>query len=710
MDAPPDDPRARARALRELIERYNHEYYVLDAPTVPDAEYDRLFRELQALEAAHPGLASPDSPTQRVGAAAASGFGEVRHAQPMLSLNNAFDDDEVLGFDRRAREALGSRLAADEPLEYSAELKYDGLAISLRYEDGALALAATRGDGTTGEDVTRNVRTVRAIPLRLRGGAGRPAPRLLEVRGEVLMFRADFERMNARQREAGEREFVNPRNAAAGALRQLDPAITAGRPLRFFAYGVGEVDGPDLPDTHARLLDALADAGLPVGRERAVLRGPQALLGFYREMLARRVSLPYEIDGVVYKVNRRDWHEAIGYVARAPRFAIAHKFPAEEALTELLDIEVQVGRTGTLTPVARLRPVFVGGTTVSNATLHNEDEIRRKDLLVGDTVVVRRAGDVIPEVVRALPERRPDPASPEFARRYRRFEMPAACPVCGSAAVRESGEAAVRCVGGLFCSAQRKQALLHFAQRRAMDIEGLGERIVEQLVDAGLVRTPADLYALDAGTLAGLDRMGGKSAANLVAAIERSKDTTLGRFLFALGIRHVGEEVARQLADEYGDLDALIAEDWPARQAGKLELQKENARRRARGESPLPVPLEGIGPEITDSLQRFLGEPHNREVIAQLRAAGVRWASASEAAGSSLAGLTFVLTGTLPTMSRDQAAELIRSHGGSVASSVSRKTAYVVAGEAAGSKLERARELGVPVIDEAALVRMTGGA
>jgi DNA ligase (NAD+) len=710
MDALPDDLRARARVLRELIERYNHEYYVLDAPTVPDAEYDRLFRELQALESSHPGLASPDSPTQRVGAAAADGFGEVRHAQPMLSLNNAFDDDEVLAFDRRARDALGSRLSAGEPLEYSAELKYDGLAISLRYEDGALALAATRGDGTTGEDVTRNVRTVRAIPLRLRGGAGRMPPRLLEVRGEVLMFRADFERMNARQREAGEREFVNPRNAAAGALRQLDPAITAGRPLRFFAYGVGEVDGLDLPDTHAQLLDALAGAGLPVGRERAVLRGPQALLGFYREMQARRGSLPYEIDGVVYKVNRRDWHEAIGYVARAPRFAIAHKFPAEEALTELLDIEVQVGRTGTLTPVARLRPVFVGGTTVSNATLHNEDEIRRKDLLIGDTVVVRRAGDVIPEVVRPLPERRPDPESPEFAGRYRRFEMPSECPVCGSAAVRESGEAAVRCVGGLFCSAQRKQALLHFAQRRAMDVEGLGERIVEQLVDAGLVRTPADLYALDAGTLAGLDRMGGKSAANLVAAIERSKDTTLARFLFALGIRHVGEEVARQLADEYGDLDALIAEDWPTRQAGKLELQKENARRRTRGEPPLPVPLEGIGPEITESLQRFLGEPHNREVIAQLRAAGVRWPGATEASGSSLAGLTFVLTGTLAAMSRDQAAELIRSHGGSVASSVSRKTGYVVAGEAAGSKLERARELGVPVIDEAALLRMTGGA
>ena len=698
------DPRDRAAALRERIERWNHEYYVLDAPSVPDAEYDRAFRELQDLELAHPELATADSPTQRVGAAPQAGFGSVRHALPMLSLNNAFEDDEVLAFDRRARELLGELLPPGAMIDYCGELKYDGLALSLRYEGGRLVSAATRGDGSTGEDVTANVRTIRAVPLRLRGSA----PALIEVRGEALMYKADFERMNARQRALGEREFVNPRNAAAGSLRQLDPAITAARPLRFLAYGVGELDGAAEPETHAGLLDWLVALGLPVGAERRLLSGPQALLGFYREMQARRAGLPYDIDGVVYKIDRLAWHERLGFVARAPRFAIAHKFPAEEAVTELLDIEIQVGRTGTLTPVARLRPVFVGGTTVSNATLHNEDEIRRKDLLIGDTVVVRRAGDVIPEVVRSLPELRPPAGSPEFAARLRAFEMPASCPVCGSAAVRDEGAAAWRCVGGLYCSAQRKQALLHYAQRRAMDIEGLGERLVEQLVDAGLVKTPADLYRLDAATLAGLDRMGEKSAANLVAAITRSRDSTLARFLFALGIRLVGEEVGRQLAAEYGDLDALMAEDWPARQAEKAALQKENARRRSRGEAPGPVPLEGIGPEITDSLQRFFAEPHNREVIEGLRSAGVRWASARAEGGGALAGASFVITGTLPGMSREQAAELIRANGGTVASSVSRKTGYLLAGEAAGSKLEKARELGIPVIDEPALIRMIG--
>jgi DNA ligase (NAD+) len=705
-DAPGErsDPRDRAARLRDRIERWNHEYYVLDSPSVPDAEYDRAFRELQDLERDHPELATGDSPTQRVGAAPQAGFGSVRHAIPMLSLNNAFDDDEVLAFDRRARELLGDLLPSDVQIDYCGELKYDGLALSLRYEGGRLVSAATRGDGSTGEDVTANVRTIRAVPLRLRGAA----PALIEVRGEALMYKADFERMNARQRASGEREFVNPRNAAAGSLRQLDPAMTAARPLRFFAYGVGELDGAAEPETHAGLLDWLVALGLPVGAERRVLRGPQALLGFYREMQSGRARLPYDIDGVVYKVDRLAWHERLGFVARAPRFAIAHKFPAEEAVTELLDIEIQVGRTGVLTPVARLRPVFVGGTTVSNATLHNEDEIRRKDLLIGDTVVVRRAGDVIPEVVRALPELRPPAGSPEFAARLRPFEMPASCPVCGSAAVRDDGAAAWRCVGGLYCSAQRKQALLHYAQRRAMDIEGLGERLVEQLVDAGMVKTPADLYRLDAATLAGLDRMGEKSAANLVAAIERSKDSSLARFLFALGIRLVGEEVARQLAAEYGDLDVLLAEDWPARQAEKAALQKENARRRSRGEAPAIVPLEGIGPEITDSLQRFFAEPHNREVIDGLRAAGVRWASARAEQGGALGGASFVITGTLPGMSREQAAELIRAHGGTVASAVSRKTGYLLAGEAAGSKLERARELGIPVIDEPALIRMIG--
>ncbi len=700
----PEAASSLAQRLRAQLERWNHEYYVLDAPSVPDAEFDRVFRELQALEAAHPALVRADSPTQRVGAAPVDGFGALRHAVPMLSLNNAFDDGEVLAFDRRARELLGDWLPADGQIDYCAELKYDGLALSLRYEDGQLVSAATRGDGSTGEDVTANVRTIRSVPLRLRA----PAPTLIEVRGEALMYKADFEALNARQRALGEREFVNPRNAAAGALRQLDPGITAGRPLRFLAYGVGELDGADEPDTHSGLLAWLLALGMPVGAERRVLHGAPALLDFYREIQQRRPGLPYDIDGVVYKVDRLAWHERLGFVARAPRFALAHKFPAEEALTELLDIEIQVGRTGVLTPVARLRPVFVGGTTVSNATLHNEDEIRRKALMIGDTVVVRRAGDVIPEVARALVERRPPADSPEFAQRLRAFTMPQACPVCGSTVEREEGGAAWRCVGGLYCSAQRKQALLHFAQRRAMDIEGLGDRLVEQLVDAGLVRTPADLYRLDAATLAGLDRMGEKSAANLVAAIERSKQATLERFLFALGIRLVGEEVARQLAAEYGDLDALMSEDWAARQAEKVLVQKDNTRRRNRGEPLAPVPLEGIGPEITASLQRFFAEGHNREVIEALRAVGVRWrAPAQDKGGTRLAGLGFVITGTLPTMSREQAAELIRAHGGAVLSSVSRKTSYLLAGDAAGSKLEKARALGIPVIDEPALLAMT---
>ena len=695
---PVDNPKARAAQLRAQLARYDYEYYVLDAPSVPDAEYDRLFRELQALERAEPGLEVADSPTQRVGGAVAGAFAAVRHALPMLSLNNAFDDDEVLAFDRRVRERLTEEGLPCAQLRYSAELKYDGVAVSLRYEHGLLVQGATRGDGASGEDVTANLRTVRAIPLRLIG----IAPRVLEVRGEVLMYRRDFDRLNLRQRDAGEREFVNPRNAAAGSLRQLDPSITASRPLRFFAYGVGEADGVELPGTHSVLLEWLAQAGLPVGAERTVADDPQGLLAFHRRMQALRPKLAYDIDGVVYKVERRDWHDAIGFVARAPRFAIAHKFPAEEALTELLDIEVQVGRTGKLTPVARLRPVFVGGVTVTNATLHNEDEIARKDLLIGDTVVVRRAGDVIPEVVRALPDRRGGGAP------RRAFAMPRACPVCGSAVAREEGEADWRCVGGLYCPAQRKQALLHFAQRRAMDVEGLGEKLVDQLVDAGLVRTPADLYRLDVPTLAALERMGEKSAANLVAAIERSRRTGFARFLFALGIRHVGEEVARLLAQRYQDPDALMREDWSALAEAKVAVQKDNARRRARGEPLEPVPLEGVGPEIVASLQRFFAEPHNREVIAALRAAGIEWLHAAAPVGNALAGRTLVVTGALPTLSREQAHALIRQHGGTVASSVSRNTDFVVAGEAPGSKLERARELGIAVIDESTLLAMTG--
>jgi DNA ligase (NAD+) len=713
---------ARAVDLRRLLERYGHEYYVLDAPTVPDAEYDRLFVELQRLEALHPELVTPDSPTQRVGAAPSRSFEAVAHAQPMLSLANAFEDADVVAFDRRVREALADRLGEADEVAYTAEPKYDGLAVSLRYEAGRLVLAATRGDGTTGENVTANVRTIRAVPLRLRDGLA--LPEVLEVRGEILMFRADFDRLNHEQRALGEREFVNPRNAAAGALRQLDPAITARRPLRFFAYGVGEVSAEaSPPGTQWELLGWLRDRGLPVSSERERVVGAQGLLDYYCRMLGRRPGLPYEIDGVVYKVDRRDWHERIGHVARAPRFAVAHKFPAQEAITELLDIEVQVGRTGSLTPVARLRPVFVGGTTVSNATLHNEDEIRRKDLLIGDEVIVRRAGDVIPEVVRALTERRVDAGGERFAGRYRRFAMPERCPACGSAAVREAGEAAWRCPAGLYCGAQRRQALLHFAQRRAMDIEGLGEKLVDQLVDAALVRTPADLYRLGAAELAGLERMGDKSAANLVAAIDASRRRPLARFLFGLGIRHVGEEVARQLASGYADLDALLAEDWPALQARKAEIQKENVRRRVRCEALLPVPLEGIGAEIMESLQRFFAEAHNREVIGALRDAGVepvphpgsqasaggaqRAGNASDPAPAApLGGLTFVITGTLPTLGRDEAAALIRDAGGSVSGSVSSRTSYLLAGEAAGSKLRKALDLGIPVIDEPSLRAM----
>ena len=712
MDSGRDrDLDVRAHALRASLERWSYEYYVLDAPSVPDAEYDRVFAELQRLEEEHPDLRSSDSPTQRVGARPQAGFAEVRHAVPMLSLNNAFDDDEVRGFDRRVREGLGLG-AADPEVDYVAELKYDGLAMNLRYVDGRLEQAATRGDGETGEDVTANVRTVRAVPLRLRGDTAGPPPAVLDVRGEVLMFRADFDALNARQRAAGEREFANPRNAAAGSLRQLDPAITAMRPLRFFAYGLGELRGTPPPAGHWAVLDWLRTLGLPVGPERRRVAGADGMLAFHREVLARRGSLPYEIDGVVYKVDRRDWHDRLGFVARAPRFAIAHKFPAEEALTTLLDIEVQVGRTGTLTPVARLDPVFVGGVTVTNATLHNEDELARKDLWIGDTVVVRRAGDVIPEVVRALPERRPANA--------RRFVFPGACPVCGSAVERAEGEVAWRCVGGLYCGAQRRQALLHFAQRRALDIDGLGERIVDQLVSADLVRTPADLYRLDAATLAALERLGERSAANLVQAIAASRETTFARFLFALGIRHVGEEVARALARWYGDLGPLLQEDWPTLLAGKAEVQKDNARRRARGEPLRPVPLEGIGPEILDSVARFLSEPHNRDVIGALVAAGVRWpvqpgerlreAHADATPAGALAGRTFVVTGTLPTLTREAVESLIREHGGSVAGSVSRRTDFLVAGEAAGSKLAKAQALGVAVIDEAGLRALLAGA
>jgi DNA ligase (NAD+) len=665
----------RAAELREEIGRHDYAYYVLDAPTIPDSEYDRLFRELQDLESRYPELVTPDSPTQRVGGVPAAAFGEVTHRVPMLSLANAFDEAEAAAFDRRCRESLGC-----EAIEYAAEPKFDGLAISLTYEKGVFALGATRGDGTTGEEVTANLRTLRNLPLRLRA----EAPPLLEVRGEVILYRRDFERMNAAQRAAGEKEFVNPRNAAAGSLRQLDPRMTAKRPLRFMAYAVASTERLDAA-THSALLDRLAAWGLPVAPERRVVQGLDGLLAYYRDIGARRGQLPYDIDGVVYKVNRLADQARLGFVSRAPRFALAHKFPAEEVMTELIDIDVQVGRTGALTPVARLKPVFVGGVTVTNATLHNEDEIRRKDIRIGDAVIVRRAGDVIPEVVAAVAERRTG--------REQAFVMPKKCPVCGSHVVRGEGEAVARCSGGLVCPAQRKQALLHFAGRRAMDIEGLGEKLVDQLVDGDIVRTPADLYKLGLAKLAALERMAERSAGNVLAAIERSRETTLARFIYALGIRNVGETTAKDLARHFGGIDAL------------MEADEETLRQ-----------VPEVGPVVAQAIAQFFAEPHNREVVEQLRAAGVSWAEARSEVRSrgAAAGKTFVLTGTLPTWSRDEATALIEAAGGKVSASVSRKTDFVVAGAEAGSKLAKARELGVEVIDENALRRLlqaqrTGG-
>ena len=664
--AVPREVGARAEKLRAEIEHHNYRYYVLDDPEISDAEYDRLFRELADLEARHPELASPSSPTQHVGAAPLSEFASVVHRTPMLSLNNAFSDAEVEAFDRRVREGL-----ALDSIEYVAEPKFDGLAISLRYEAGTFAQGATRGDGYTGEDVTPNLRTVRGIPLRLRGHSH---PRALEVRGEVLIFKRDFRQLNERQRSRGEKEFANPRNAAAGSLRQLDSRVTAARPLRFFAYGIGQAEGARLPALHSELLDWLASLGVPVCADRKVVHGATGLLEFYQAMAARRTALPFDIDGVVYKVNAIGQQQRLGFVARAPRFAIAHKCPAEEAETVVLGIDVQVGRTGALTPVARLAPVFVGGATVTNATLHNEDELKRKDIRIGDTVIVRRAGDVIPEVARVLPGKRP--------RGAREFHMPTHCPICGSKVVRLPEEAVARCSGGLVCAAQRKQSILHFASRRAMDIEGLGDKLVDQLVDADLLKTPADIYALDASTLAGLERMGEKSAQNVLASIERSRRTTLERFIYALGIRNAGEATARDLARHFGSLDRLM-------QADEEELQQ----------------VKDVGPVVAMSIRQFFSERHNLEVIGKLRdpGKGVRWEEHAGEPGrpaGALAGKTFVLTGTLPTMAREDARELIESRGGKVSGSVSKKTDYVVAGDDPGSKLARARELGVTILDE----------
>ncbi|MGB0128100.1 MAG: NAD-dependent DNA ligase LigA [Rhodocyclaceae bacterium] len=665
---------ARAAQLREEIERHDHAYYVLDAPTIPDAEYDRLFQELQGLEHEYPELARPDSPTQRVGGKPLPQFDPVRHAVPMLSIRTETDteDSGALNFDARIRRELGLG-EADPAVVYAAELKFDGLAISLRYESGLLLRAATRGDGETGEDVTQNVRTVRRIPMRL---AGEPPP-VLEVRGEIYMRRDDFDAFNARAAARGEKTLVNPRNGAAGSIRQLDPSIARRRPLSFFAYGIGETQGWEVPPTHSALLDSLEQMGVPVEGHRKVLSGGAALADYHRHIGAERAKLPFDIDGVVYKVNGLALQARLGFVSREPRWAVAHKFPPQEALTRLLEIEIQVGRTGALTPVARLEPVFVGGVTVTNATLHNEDELRRKDLHLGDWVIVRRAGDVIPEVVGAVAERRDGSERP--------FVMPAACPVCGSAVVQGEDDAVARCGGGLFCPAQRKQALLHFASRRAMDVEGLGDKLVDQLVDQGLVHTPADLYALDVPALAGLERMAEKSAANLVAAIDTSRRTTLARFIFALGIRNVGEKTAKDLARHFGGLDGLMAADVD-------RLQQ----------------VPDVGPVVASSMAQFFGEPHNREVIAALRAAGIRWDESAPASAVSgpAAGKTFVLTGTLPNLTRDEAAAMIEAAGGKVSTSVSRKTHYVVAGAEAGSKLAKAQELGVTVIDENELHRL----
>ncbi|HUP95970.1 MAG TPA: NAD-dependent DNA ligase LigA [Burkholderiales bacterium] len=695
----PREVRQRAAALRDEIERHNYQYHTLDAPLVSDAEYDRLFRELQALESQHPELVTADSPTQRVGAEPQSQFGPVTHRVPMLSLNNAFDPDEAAAFDRRVRDALGV-----DTVEYAAEPKFDGLAINLTYADGTLVSGATRGDGYVGEDVTANLRTIRAIPLRL--AHGKP-PALIEVRGEVLMLKRDFLAMNAAQREKGEREFVNPRNAAAGALRQLDMRITASRRLSFFAYGIGANErGPRLT-RHNEALDYLAEARFRVAGERRVVSGLNGLIEYYEAIGGKRDSLPYDIDGVVYKVNAFAGQERLGYVARAPRFALAHKFAAEEAVSQVEAIEVQVGRTGALTPVAKLAPVFVGGVTVTSATLHNLDQVRAKDVRIGDTVVVRRAGDVIPEVVRVLAEQRPADA--------REFEMPTRCPVCESKVERIESEAVFRCTGGLYCGAQRKQAILHYASRRAMDIEGLGEKLVDQLVDAALVRTPADLYVLGVPSLAALERMGKKSAANVVAAIESSRRRTLARFIYALGMHHVGEEVAKILAQYFGSAEALLEErDWDGLIAEKATVQKENTRRRNRGEALLEPVLPGIGPEILESVANFLRQPHNREVIQALLDRGVRPERPAESprsaanASRKLAGKTFVLTGTLPHLTREEASARIEAQGGRITGSVSKKTDYVVVGADPGGKYDKALELGVTVLEEQDLVKLLG--
>ncbi len=685
--APSEAAIERAIWLRQTLLHHAHLYYDLDTPALPDAEYDKLYQELEALESAHPALRTPDSPTQRIVGQVLDGFVPVRHVVPMLSIRTETDttDGGAIAFDGRVRRELGLK-PEDAPIAYACELKFDGLAISLRYEQGVLVQASTRGDGETGEDVTQNIRTIRRIPQRLKGAR----PEVLEVRGEVYIARADFERMNEAQRAAGLKTYINPRNTAAGAVRQLDPAMAAQRPLSFFAYGLGEVHGwgPDnaeWPPTHAATLDALKAMGLPVNDERDVVKGAVGLAAFHQAVGEKRDALPFDIDGTVYKVDSRELQQRLGFVTREPRWAVAHKYPAQEQATKLREIGVQVGRTGRLTPGAKLEPVFVGGTTVSNATLHNLFELRRKGVRVGDTVIVRRAGDVIPEIVGVVPRPTPGPRDPYVPN----FRMPRHCPVCGSDVLREKGGIDHRCTGGLFCPAQRKEALLHFAGRRAMDIEGLGDKLVEQLVDGGLVRTLPELYTLGIAKLAALDRMAEKSAANLVAGLEKSKRTTLARFLYALGIRHVGEATAKDLARHFGTLDRVMD--------ASLEQLLE---------------VNDVGPVVAQSIRTFFEQAHNREVVEQLRAAGIGW---EEGQGTGdgrprpLLGRTLVLTGTLPTLSRDEAKDLIEAAGGKVTGSVSKKTDYVIAGAEAGSKLEKAQALGVEVLDEQGLQALLAG-
>ncbi|MDH5183855.1 MAG: NAD-dependent DNA ligase LigA [Gammaproteobacteria bacterium] len=664
----PADAQARAAELHKQLHHHNHLYYVLDNPEIPDAEYDRLLRELQQLESDYPDLLRPDSPSQRVGAEPLRVFGEVKHEVPMLSLGNAFSEEELEDFDRRVRERLG-----EEEITYSCEPKLDGLAISLLYEDGVLVRAATRGDGATGENVTQNARTIGAIPLKLQGDY----PAILEVRGEVFMPKQGFEQLNQRQRDKGDKPFANPRNAAAGSLRQLDSRITASRPLSMYCYGVGKVEGGTLAGSHSAIIQQLGSWGLRISDELKVVTGVSACYEYYKTIGERRDSLAYDIDGVVYKVDDLQQQERMGFVSRAPRWAIAHKFPAQEEMTKLLDVEWQVGRTGALTPVAKLEPVFVGGVTVSNATLHNIDEIKRLGIRQNDTVIIRRAGDVIPQVVSVVESKREDKA--------KAFSMPKACPVCGSDVERMEGEVVTRCTGGLYCAAQRKEAIKHFASRKAMDIDGLGDKLVEQLVDAELIDDIADLYTLSVEQVAGLERMAEKSASNLIDALQQSKQTSLNRFLFALGIRDVGEATALTLSQHYGSLDKIIAADEEG-------LQQ----------------VPDVGPVVAAHIAHFFAEAHNRVVIDKLIGAGIHWPDVEvvEAAEQPLAGQTWVLTGTLSGLSRNDAKAKLQALGAKVAGSVSAKTTVVVAGEAAGSKLTKAEELGLKVLDEESLLKI----